>query len=69
VITLCKQLNFETDVVSKLNSYLEQQERLKGIVIEDKLLYGGKEAGKLGQAVCTIHVYVNMYVHVYIFPN
>ncbi len=49
MFTFCEQLNFETDMISNLNSYLEQQERLKGIVKEDKLLYGGKKAGKLGQ--------------------
>ena len=53
-ITLFKQSNFETTMVSNLKSYFEQQERLKDIVKEeDKLIYGGKEAGKLGQAVCT----------------
>jgi len=53
-ITLFNQSNFETTMVSNLKSYFEQQERLKDIVKEeDKLIYGGKEAGKLGQAVCT----------------
>ncbi len=53
-ITLFKQSNFETTMVSNLKSYFEQQERLKDIVKEEvKLIYGGKEAGKLGQAVCT----------------
>jgi len=33
---------------------MEQQGRLKDIVKEeDKFMYGGREAGKLGQAVCT----------------
>jgi len=70
VITFSEQLNFETTLVTKLDSYLEQQERLKDIVKEeDKLIYGGKEAGKLGLAVCAVHVYLSMYVHIYIFRN
>ena len=52
-ITLFNQSNFETTMVSNLKSYLKQQEQLKDIVKEEKLIYGGKEAGKLGQAVCT----------------
>ncbi len=51
--TLFKQSNFEATMVSNLKSYFEQQEQLKDIIKEDKLIYGGKEAGKLGQAVCT----------------
>jgi len=70
VITFCEKFNFETTLVTKLNSYLEQQERLKDIVREEeKLIYGGKEAGKLGLAVCTVHGHINMYVHIYIFRN
>ena len=66
-ITLFKQSNFETTMVSNLKSYFEQQERLKDIVKEeDKLIYGGKEAGKLGQAVCNVHDHINMYVHIHI---
>ncbi len=47
-------MNFEENMVFHLKSYMEQQERLKDIVREEeKLIYGGKEAGKLGLAVCT----------------
>ena len=54
VVTLHEQSNFDINLVNKLKSYCEQQERLKDIVREDdKLICGGKAAGKLGQAVCT----------------
>ena len=54
VIALHEQSNFDTNLVTNLKSYCEQQERLKEIFREeDKLIYGGKEAGKLGRAVCT----------------
>ena len=54
VIALFERSNFEKNMVSNLKSYLEQQDRLKDIVREeDKLVYGGKENGKLGLAVCT----------------
>ena len=53
-MTFCEQSNFEVTMVNKLKSYFEQQERLKDIVKEeDKRIYGGNEAGKLGQMVCT----------------
>ncbi len=53
VVTLHEQLNFDTNLVTSLKSYCEQQERLKEIVREeDKLIHGGKDAGNLGQAVC-----------------
>ncbi len=53
VITLCEQSNFEKTMATKLKSYIKQQEQLKDIVKEeDKLMYGGREAGKLGLAVC-----------------
>ena len=54
VVTLHEQSNFDTNLVTNLKSYCEQQERLKEIVREqDKLIHGGKDAGKLGRAVCT----------------
>ena len=46
-------ISFEKTMATKLKSYIEQQEQLKDIVKEeDKLMYGGREAGKLGLAVC-----------------
>ncbi len=53
VLTLFEQSNLEPFLATKLKSYMEQQEQLKDIVKEDKLIYGGKEAGELGQVVCT----------------
>jgi len=56
VATLFEQSNFVCPLTDKLKSYLEGNQRLKDIVKEeDKLMYGGREAGKLGQAVCTIY--------------
>jgi len=54
VVILHEQSNFDTNLVNNLTSYCEQQGRLRGIVREqDKLIHGGNDAGKLGQAVCT----------------
>ncbi len=40
-------------MATKLKSYIERQELLKDIVKEeDKLMYGGREVGKLDQAAC-----------------
>jgi len=52
-ISFFERSNFEKNIVSNLKSYLEQQERLDIVKEEEKLVYGGKEAGKLGLAVCT----------------
>ena len=52
--TVCEQANFDCPLTNKLKSYLEGHQRLKDIVREeDKLMYGGREAGRLGQAVST----------------
>ena len=53
VVNLCEQRNFEIAVVPKVKSFFEQQERLKDVKDEEKLFYGGAEAGKLGLVVCT----------------
>ena len=50
--TVCEQANFDCPLTNKLKSYLEGHQRLKDIVREeDKLMYGSREAGRLGQAV------------------
>jgi len=60
VATLFKQTKFELAIITKLKSYCEQQEQLKDIVKEeDKLVYGGRVSGKLGQAVCTWSCFIN----------
>ncbi len=65
VTTLFEKLNFELHMTTKLKSYIERQERLKDIVKEEDIfMYGGREAGKLGQAVC-----VNICIQSCLFPN
>ncbi|CAG8636946.1 10619_t:CDS:2 [Funneliformis caledonium] len=49
VNTLFEQRGLETKIVSKLESYIEQQGQFEEIKDEIKLLSGSAEAGKLGQ--------------------
>ena len=51
VVNLCEQRNFEITVVPKLKSFFEQQGQLEDVKDEEKLIYGGAKAGKIGHAV------------------
>jgi hypothetical protein len=66
VINLCEQRNVEPNPTSYLKSYFEQQKQLKDIKEEEKIFYGGAEAGKLGQAVRIVH---NQYYYVQYLRN
>jgi hypothetical protein len=66
VTNLFEQQNFEATLVSDLKSYFEQQKQLKDIKEEEKILYGGAEAGKFGQAVRIVH---NQYYYVFMKFN